>query len=254
MHNLQTEKQNTPMLSIGKASEYLGVSIDTLRRWGKKGRINAHRSPGNHRYFYKKDLDELFGTRYERVGPTKSHKKKEVSKIEDENKEEKEKKASEDSKGLEPKVKKEEIIDWSYKYENKKQKVVNIPKNEPIRIISTPNEQQFPEITHYNPNIQDSIQLTSPPPTHTSLEFPYNGQSIPNLSNYKQADQTVERKTSILEAPTQTEKVPQATEGSRKFLTTNQVIVLTIITFTIATVMLMLVFLNPEAEILSPIP
>lgn len=51
-------------LSIGKAAEYLGVSIDTLRRWEKKGRVLALRSPGGHRYFRKEDLDNLFGKKY----------------------------------------------------------------------------------------------------------------------------------------------------------------------------------------------
>lgn len=63
--------QNNPTspadrLSIGKASEYLGVSIDTLRRWEKKGRITPLRSPGGHRYFSKEELDKLFGKKYVR--------------------------------------------------------------------------------------------------------------------------------------------------------------------------------------------
>jgi excisionase family DNA binding protein len=53
--------------SIGKAAKYLGVSIDTLRRWEKKGKIMALRSPGGHRYFIRRDLDNLFGSKYERV-------------------------------------------------------------------------------------------------------------------------------------------------------------------------------------------
>lgn len=58
-------------LSIGEASEYLGISIDTLRRWEKKGKIQPLRSPGGHRYFNRKDLDELFGRKYERDPETK---------------------------------------------------------------------------------------------------------------------------------------------------------------------------------------
>lgn len=53
-------------LSIGEASEYLGVSIDTLRRWTKKAKLTAFVSPGKHRYFKTSDLDKVFGTRYER--------------------------------------------------------------------------------------------------------------------------------------------------------------------------------------------
>ncbi len=59
------------LISIGQASEYLGVSIDTLRRWEKKGRIEAFRSPGGHRYYDKTELDQLFGKRYTRDEPTK---------------------------------------------------------------------------------------------------------------------------------------------------------------------------------------
>lgn len=60
-------------LTIGEASEYLGVSIDTLRRWEKKGRITPYRSPGGHRYYEKEELDNLFGKRYTRDEPTASH-------------------------------------------------------------------------------------------------------------------------------------------------------------------------------------
>jgi excisionase family DNA binding protein len=60
-------------LSIGEASEYLGVSIDTLRRWTRAGKISDSRSPGGHRYFKKDDLDNLFNTKYERYKePTES--------------------------------------------------------------------------------------------------------------------------------------------------------------------------------------
>jgi len=63
--------QNTPLdkLSIGQASEFLGVSIDTLRRWEKSGKISALRSPGGHRYFLKADLEKAFGQKYSRTTP-----------------------------------------------------------------------------------------------------------------------------------------------------------------------------------------
>jgi len=54
------------LLAIGEAAEYSGISIDTLRRWEKKARVAAYRSPGNHRYFKKEDLDKLFDSRYQR--------------------------------------------------------------------------------------------------------------------------------------------------------------------------------------------
>jgi excisionase family DNA binding protein len=46
-------------LAIGEASKYLGVSRDTLRRWEKRGKIKAVRSPTNRRYYTKKQLNEL---------------------------------------------------------------------------------------------------------------------------------------------------------------------------------------------------
>ena len=63
---MQNPTPTGKLLSIGESSEYLGVSIDTLRRWEKKGRINPLRSPGGHRYYSKEDLDALFGKRYTR--------------------------------------------------------------------------------------------------------------------------------------------------------------------------------------------
>lgn len=46
-------------ISISDASEKLDVSLDTIRRWEKKGLIKAHRSTTGHRYFDKKELDRL---------------------------------------------------------------------------------------------------------------------------------------------------------------------------------------------------
>ena len=68
-NSFQADSPQTPTdrYSIGKSSEYLGVSIDTLRRWEKKGVVTAYRSPGGHRYFLKQDLDMLFGQKYTRA-------------------------------------------------------------------------------------------------------------------------------------------------------------------------------------------
>jgi len=46
-------------LNIGEASKYLGISIDTLRRWDKSGKLSAKRSAGGHRYYLQSEL-ELF--------------------------------------------------------------------------------------------------------------------------------------------------------------------------------------------------
>lgn len=65
------------LISIGEAANYLNVSIDTLRRWEKKGKIEPLRSPGGHRYYTRYDLDNLFGKKYERAPETKPRKRKE---------------------------------------------------------------------------------------------------------------------------------------------------------------------------------
>lgn len=46
--------------SIGEAAKYLRVSPDTLRRWEKCGYLKAHRSPTNHRYYLKNELENFF--------------------------------------------------------------------------------------------------------------------------------------------------------------------------------------------------
>jgi DNA (cytosine-5)-methyltransferase 1 len=46
-------------ISISEASEHLKVSIDTIRRWEKKGLIKAHRNDQGHRLFHKEELVRL---------------------------------------------------------------------------------------------------------------------------------------------------------------------------------------------------
>lgn len=47
------------LLSIGKAAELLGVSIDTLRRWDIAGRLMSIRSgPRGHRFYRQSDIDQ----------------------------------------------------------------------------------------------------------------------------------------------------------------------------------------------------
>lgn len=54
------------MLSISKAAKYLGVSIQTLRRWAKDGKLRpSYTSPGKHRYYAKTDLLQFAHDLYE---------------------------------------------------------------------------------------------------------------------------------------------------------------------------------------------
>jgi hypothetical protein len=49
---------NEKLLNIGQASEILGVSIDTLRRWDESGKLVAIRKEGGtHRYYRESDLE-----------------------------------------------------------------------------------------------------------------------------------------------------------------------------------------------------
>jgi len=50
------------LLAIGQAAEYLGISLNTLRRWDKSGKLVAiKKDGGTHRYYRKKDL-EIFAS------------------------------------------------------------------------------------------------------------------------------------------------------------------------------------------------
>jgi molybdopterin-binding protein len=44
-----TDRRDAPGLRIGQAAEMLGVSVDTVRRWGTDGRIRLDRSAGGQR-------------------------------------------------------------------------------------------------------------------------------------------------------------------------------------------------------------
>ena len=46
------------LLTISQAAEYLGVSLNTLRRWDESGKLVAiNKDGGTHRYYRKKDLE-----------------------------------------------------------------------------------------------------------------------------------------------------------------------------------------------------
>ena len=47
-------------LTVAAAAEYLGVSPNTIRNWGRDGKIKQHRHPiNNYRLFKTVDLDRL---------------------------------------------------------------------------------------------------------------------------------------------------------------------------------------------------
>lgn len=59
MKHLLPNLQNKDLLPIGHAAKYLGVSIDTLRRWDKAGKLTSVRLDGKNRFFPKKDLEKV---------------------------------------------------------------------------------------------------------------------------------------------------------------------------------------------------
>lgn len=52
-------KKDKNFISIKEASKFLGVSIDTLRRWDSKGKLKAFKSSGGHRYYSKEQLESF---------------------------------------------------------------------------------------------------------------------------------------------------------------------------------------------------
>ena len=57
--DLNTEEK---LITIGQAAEYLGVSLNTLRRWDENGKLVAiKKDGGTHRYYREKDL-EIFAS------------------------------------------------------------------------------------------------------------------------------------------------------------------------------------------------
>jgi molybdopterin-binding protein len=51
----------TRMLSASEAARALGISMDTLRRWDRDGRIRTSRDPANRRLVPQSEIDRLRG-------------------------------------------------------------------------------------------------------------------------------------------------------------------------------------------------
>ncbi len=73
-------QNNSTFFTIGAASKYLGISVDTLRRWETKGLLHPFRSPGKHRYYREEDLKKVSDKKYFRIAPTKRRNAESLSK------------------------------------------------------------------------------------------------------------------------------------------------------------------------------
>ncbi|OGM19859.1 hypothetical protein A2686_01155 [Candidatus Woesebacteria bacterium RIFCSPHIGHO2_01_FULL_38_10] len=162
MQNVQDlQEKKTPLLSIGEASEYLGISIDTLRRWEKKGKLKVLRSPGGHRYFKKENLDNVFGTKYERSDQSTTNDSK--------------------SKFYEV-IQEKKIINIFPEipievFKPLDEKKVAIPENKPIALIS--QEKSFKEVEYSITPIEESPTLIPPVislPTNTQKALSEDAQ------------------------------------------------------------------------------
>ena len=50
------------LISIGEASQILGVNEATLRQWTDEGKLKAFITPGGHRSYSRSDLKKLTGS------------------------------------------------------------------------------------------------------------------------------------------------------------------------------------------------
>ena len=51
--------KNDNLVPIGKAADFLGVTIMTLRRWDSSGKLRALKSAGGHRYYERQTLERF---------------------------------------------------------------------------------------------------------------------------------------------------------------------------------------------------
>ena len=52
------EGQSKKLIPIGEAAKFLGVSVDTVRRWDERGILHPSRPNGKDRYFSLEELEE----------------------------------------------------------------------------------------------------------------------------------------------------------------------------------------------------
>lgn len=58
-HSFDGDRDDPRWVTLGRASEILGVDESTLRRWADSGRLRVYRTPGGHRRFSLINLQEI---------------------------------------------------------------------------------------------------------------------------------------------------------------------------------------------------
>jgi excisionase family DNA binding protein len=59
-------------LTLGQAARYLGVAQSTIRKWSDQGRLAAFYTPGGHRRYRQRDLDEFVAGSSGSAAPARS--------------------------------------------------------------------------------------------------------------------------------------------------------------------------------------
>src|SRR5262249_19733907 len=63
-----SEGSPNPEMRIGEAAEWLGVSVETIRRWGREGRITVSRTGGGQRMVSRDEVSRLMVERKRPAG------------------------------------------------------------------------------------------------------------------------------------------------------------------------------------------
>jgi excisionase family DNA binding protein len=248
--------QSINKLSIGEASIYIGISIDTLRRWEKKGRINPYRSPGGHRYYSKNELDGLFGKRYSR-DTTKPYPRKlqdstdSISIL-----------TSEQNIIIDNNIQHNTSSDYKYE-ENNSVDNSNIP-SQPIASVLLPHEKpplqtQLETIINETSSIENTKTSNSPTESLSMNNFSANKPSTPEhlepLQNKKEVQE--EPSLAISQKPLNTEEVLKNLNinyTQKQNSKTQIILIITIIIITILDVTLFILWYSSSTNLVVPIP
>jgi excisionase family DNA binding protein len=267
MQNKIFEQEKKDFLSIGEASEYLGISIDTLRRWEKKERITAYRSPGGHRYFQKEDLKGLFNARYTRDAPTIRGKKEtepeiKTEAIKPEVEEEVvakpriiiEEKSVSDSKTVHSTLtEKTETVDWSEKYANKQARKVRIPLTRPVAIrtshIQTVSNQQSVQ------QIRSGTVLSQPPlQSSANTLVPPSALQLQVVQDNQFSSSTVQQSVSPPVQQINSSAVQSSPNKSTNNLSKRRKMIISVALIIVLISLVIFFYWYSRPKILSPIP